>query len=325
MKPVAVIDLFSGMGGFTQGALDAGANVVLCVDNWDEANTVHRVNHPSVPVRKMQLGTDMSAIRICHDVSHWKKQGYHVHLHASPPCQAISNASNARLRAAEGMGMVVWCLDLIKSSRPDSWSIENVKPVAKKLPEGTPWRILYAVDYDVPQSRERCFAGEGWEATKTRDVYHKVRNPSGTQKAVTFIEALPHITLEIDEIVNKNVRKRTVNDPFRTITSRSASQTRLVKVEGTGQNANRKGDSELDSPARTICGSGNQVGPRMFDYDKDPPTKIRSLTVEETMTLQGFSSPYDLGAARIQKNRWAMIGNAVPPPMAEAVIRGIHQ
>tara|TARA_Y100000114_G_scaffold134694_1_gene135019 strand:- start:468 stop:1334 length:867 start_codon:yes stop_codon:yes gene_type:complete len=283
-KPVAVIDLFSGMGGFTQGALDAGAFVVFCVDNWKEANAVHERNHPLIPVRNMELGTEMSALRICHDVAHWKDKGYHVHLHGSPPCQALSNASNARLRAAQGMGMILWYLDLVKSSQPDSWSMENVKPVARRLPDGTPWQILYAVDYDVPQSRERCFAGEGWEAVKTRDVYHKTRNPTGTQKPMTFIEALPHITLEIDEIVNKNVRKRTVNDPFRTITSRSASQTRLVK---------------------------------------GGPEKIRSLTIEETMILQGFAHPYNMDDARTQGNRWAMIGNAVPPPMAEAVIRGI--
>ena len=37
MKPVAVIDLFCGMGGFSQGAIDGGATVIIAVDSWDAA------------------------------------------------------------------------------------------------------------------------------------------------------------------------------------------------------------------------------------------------------------------------------------------------
>ena len=81
--------------------------------------------------------------------------------------------------------------------------------------------------------------------------------------------------------------------------------------------------TRLDLPSKTVCGSGNQVGPRMFDHDLEKPQKIRSLTLPETLTLQGFEPDYDLSAARTMKSRWTMVGNAVPPPVAEAVIRGI--
>ena len=49
-KPIVVVDLFCGMGGFTQGAIDAGAEVILSVDAWDEACEVHRANHIKVVV-----------------------------------------------------------------------------------------------------------------------------------------------------------------------------------------------------------------------------------------------------------------------------------
>ena len=94
-------------------------------------------------------------------------------------------------------------------------------------------------------------------------------------------------------------------------------------LEATGSNAKRSNDSPIDQPSRTICGGGNQVGPRMFDHDLEKPQKIRSLTLPETLTLQGFEPDYDLSAARTMKSRWTMVGNAVPPPVAEAVIRGI--
>ena len=62
----------------------------------------------------------------------------------------------------------------------------------------------------------------------------------------------------------------------------------------------------------------------MFDHEPEKPVKIRSLTLPETLVLQGFNPDYDLSAARTMKSRWTMVGNAVPPPVAEAVIRGIQ-
>jgi len=99
---------------------------------------------------------------------------------------------------------------------------------------------------------------------------------------------------------------------------------RSVRLEALGSNAKRTADTDLETPSKTICGSGNQVGPRMFDHEPEKPVKIRSLTLPETLVLQGFNPDYDLSAARTMKSRWTMVGNAVPPPVAEAVIRGIH-
>jgi len=39
---------------------------------------------------------------------------------------------------------------------------------------------------------------------------------------------------------------------------------------------------------------------------------------------QGFSPDYDLSDANTMKSRWTMCGNAVPPAVGAAVIRGIH-
>ena len=58
MRPVAYIDLFCGMGGFSLGARNAGATCILAVDSWDEAVAVHRGNFPEDRIMRFDLGHD---------------------------------------------------------------------------------------------------------------------------------------------------------------------------------------------------------------------------------------------------------------------------
>lgn len=338
MKPVAFIDLFSGLGGFTTGAINAGATCILSVDSWAEANKVHLANHPKVPYKTMELGHPSHWRMFKRMVEEYKKLGYHVHIHGSPPCQALSNASSHD--AEKGMPLVLWYLDLVERCEPDSWSMENVVPVRKRLPEGTPAVILNSADFGVPQTRRRCYAGSGWYAHPTH-INHKAYPYTVNKKSwVSVLDALPHIgeNLLMDSGrasapttgVNPKTGKkeggsgplfRTLSEPSYTILS---SPRKIMKLEALGANANRSRDRVITEPSKTICGSGNQVGPRLFDHDSEKPQKVRSLTMPETLVLQGFPADYDMSAARTQKARWTMIGNAVPPPVAEAVIRGIH-
>lgn len=343
MKPIAVIDLFCGMGGFSQGAIEAGAKVVLAVDLWEEALNVHLHNHPGTAIKRMSLGQKYHFSLFKREVEKWRKLGYHVHIHGSPPCQALSNASSRN--PEEGMPLVIWFLDCVKFSKPDSWSMENVVPVRKKLPEGTPSVVLNSADFGVAQTRRRCFAGEGWEAIPTHNK----------ESWLSVIDALPHLRDELATYINNNT-----------------PSLREIKLEALGSNSNRKQDRTVQEPSKTICGSGNQTGARIFDHrlvipiqrkvgvlkatgrilkpiwreidepiqtittrsenigvqeknSEQKPKKIRSLTIQETLTLQGFDPNYDMTQARTQKNRWTMIGNAVVPAVAKAVIGGIKQ
>jgi len=360
-KPVVVVDLFCGMGGFTQGAIDAGAEVILSVDAWDEACSVHESNHPETRIDCISLGNPDWYKGLLRFLKPYR-ENYHIHLHGSPPCQALSNASSRD--PSEGMPMVMWFLDLVKSVQPDSWSMENVVPMRKRLPEGTPTTILNSADFGVPQTRRRCYAGEGWVAEPIRTK----------EEWVSVIEALPHLVDELEELLpvpsmTEQYKTASKEKPFPTVTSHSPKQLRLVmdsgrgsapttgvtkdgkkgggsgplfrdldkpsyttmswprqlKLEATGSNAKRQADTPLEEPSKTLCGSGNQVGPRVFDHEPEKPVRVRSLTLEETLVLQGFPSDYDLSLARTMKSRWTMVGNAVPPPVAEAVIRGIRQ
>ena len=310
-KPVAFIDLFAGMGGFTTGAIDAGAVCIVSVDSWSESNRVHKANHPLVPTLNLELGHPSHWRIFKRMVDEWRRMGYHVHIHGSPPCQDLSNASTGD--PERGMVLVRWFLDLVERCDPDSWSMENVVPMRKRLPEGTPSVVLNSADFGVPQTRRRCYAGAGWEAEPTHTK----------EEWVSVIQSLPHLEGELLPAPSMTVQYQYASKekPFPTVTSQSIKQLRL---EATGSNAKRRSDTPLEEPSKTLCGSGNQVGPRIFDHEQENPVKIRSLILPETLVLQGFPADYDLSAATTQKARWTMVGNAVPPPVAAAVIRGIQ-
>ena len=326
---VAVIDLFCGMGGFSQGAIEAGAKVVLAVDLWKEALLVHAKNHPDTPIKRMTLGEKYHFSLFKREVDKWRKLGYHVHIHGSPPCQALSNASSRN--AEEGMPLVIWFLECVKYADSDSWSMENVVPVRKRLPEGTPSVILNSADFGVAQTRRRCFAGEGWVANPTHSK----------EEWLGVIDVLPHLNGLMDSgranakttgINPKTGKKeggsgplfRELDNPSYTIMTSPRKLVTNFKLEAQGAPSRRNQDRCIKEPSKTLCGGGNLAGSRLYNHSEPKPEKIRSLTIQETLILQGFSPDYDLTEANTQKARWTMIGNAVVPAVAKAVIEGIQ-
>jgi len=330
-KPIAVIDLYCGMGGFTQGAVEAGATVIVSCDFWNEAVKVHKLNHPGIPCLQLKLGSpsDWKLIKQYID----KYPNHHIHLHGSPPCQALSNASSTD--PSKGMPLILHFLDLVEKLNVDSWSMENVVPMRKRLPEGTPSVILNSADFGVPQTRRRCIAGEGWLA-----------NPSHSkQEWVSVIEALPHLendlmtsqrnlVINTDGCGSSNSRRANsvdsiVTKPSKTIHNNIPSLRLVIPIQRKVGVLKVNGRilqpiwREIDQPVQTITTRKEHIGIQE-EGSQEKPVKIRSLTCEETLILQGFNPNFDLSIVKTQKSRWTLIGNAVCPPVAKAIIEGIE-
>ena len=276
------VDLFCGGGGTTKGMIDAGVKVVLAVDIYEEALQMHRLNHPEVECLNYELGgsitlaASMIRQRLTPDA--------HFHLHGSPPCQAISTASNGSGQTiADGMHPVEWFLKLVAYMKPDSWSMENVAPLGKKLKElGVPYQMVNAVDYGVPQARKRVFAGEGWTLTPTHT------------EPVSVLTALPHL---LDEL-----------PPDHRIVSRRRGKNHPSPVKHQSYSA--------EDPSHTITRLGHVI--------ETPVERIRSLTVEESAILQGYPD-LQIPKGMKKKDQWVIVGNMVCPPIATAIIRGLHE
>ena len=220
------IDLFAGTGGFSHGWIQAGGVIAVAVDVWDKALKNHEHNHPETPTLKMELGhysIEYTAKILKRFLDCFEGEEIHIHIHGSPPCQDISNASNGD--PSNGMKLVLWFLELVAYMKPDSWSMENVLPVASRLPENVPFIRVNSADYGVPQNRRRVFAGVGWSLTPT----HKKENWVSVLQAIPSLEGCEFEA--VPSMVNR-WKNLTIKRPSPTITSQSVGQIRIKSKEG---------------------------------------------------------------------------------------------
>ena len=161
------IDLFAGAGGLSLGAEMAGMQVVLAIEQDKYAATTYKVNHPNT---KVIIDSIQNIENLEIDVQREKHQ---VVLFGGPPCQGFSS-SNQRTRNKDNASNWLFCefLRMVDIVHPDWVVFENVhgftntenKLFLRKLITGfeirkytAVWYVLNAVDYGIPQNRERFF------------------------------------------------------------------------------------------------------------------------------------------------------------------------
>lgn len=171
-KPLTVVDLFSGVGGFTLGFLKArgedGQRLFdprLLVDVDKEAAFTFKSNHPEIPFLVRDLKT-VSA----DDIKKYARVEQVDVVVGGPPCQGFS-MNGKRLFDDERNQLLKDFVRLVAALRPKVALMENVpsllgahgahaEEVEQKLSEAgfdSDAMVLQATDYGVPQIRRRAF------------------------------------------------------------------------------------------------------------------------------------------------------------------------
>ena len=163
---LSVIDLFSGVGGFSLGAARAGFNVAAAIDNDDRASAVYRKNFPGHPHFTRDIsGLSASELR--------NLLADHVIPHgmiAGPPCQGFSRIGK-RNESDPRNTLFDECFRLIAAIRPLFYIVENVLGILDSQFErlraaglnrvssynSLPPLVLKSSDYGAATSRERVF------------------------------------------------------------------------------------------------------------------------------------------------------------------------
>jgi DNA (cytosine-5)-methyltransferase 1 len=152
-------DLFAGLGGFTEGARQAGCAVVWAADHWPAAVNTHAANHPD-------------AVHACQDLQQadfGAVPPVDVVL-ASPACQGHSTARGKDRPHHDNQRATAWAVvAAVEVTRPSIFVVENVLAFQRwklypawcaamaALGYALSPMVIDAADHGVPQHRPRLF------------------------------------------------------------------------------------------------------------------------------------------------------------------------
>lgn len=289
------IDLFSGIGGFHIAADNLGLEVIFASDIDDEACAVYKHNFGLEP------HGDIASIRPetipDHDI-----------LLAGFPCQPFS-IIGSKLGTADVRGTLYKeVIKIARVKKPLGIVMENVKQLAgkrhravidelkrefEKIGYYVDWRILNALDFGLPQKRERVFI------VATLPEFSDFPWPSKKIPMKPLSEILEPNPDEKHYVSERIKNKRT--------------EDHIPEVSPSIWHENKSGHIS-SYPYSCALRAGASYNYLLVDGE-------RRLTPREMLRLQGFPDTFEIISNDSQVRKQA--GNAVPVPMAQAVIEGV--
>lgn len=348
MVQPAVLDLFCGVGGSALGFVRAGFRIVGAADIDPDACTTY-----AALIGVKPLCIDLSSLAPREAAQIWNLRPFEVDvLLGCPPCQGFTRMRNAEGRKDPRNRLVLTFLDYLEYFRPRFLVFENVPGLIRTSHGLLYYRALYqglerlgyrirseevdAADYGVPQHRRRILVvGALHESPPFPKPTHghpespEVR--SGLRRPwVTVREAIGHLRpLKAGESDPEDPMHRAPRMRGRV----AAFIARVPKDGGSRTDVPREywlpchlkhdghkdvyGRLAWDRPSVVITSGCCNVSKGRFAH----PEQDRAITPREAALLQGF--PSDVQFAGNFESIRRQIGNAVPPPLAEAVARAI--
>jgi len=340
MRCPIVVDLFSGVGGFSLGAIQAGCQLVAAVDNDPINASVHARNfeHPFVQFdlscSSKRLRAALPGLASAPDL-----------VIAGPPCQGFSVGGRQDPSDPRNL-LLQHCVRHIIALSPTAFVIENVagllnrpsRPVLaralRKLRKAgfaisEPICMLNAADFGLPQRRLRVFV-LGAQRGHRLPSY-----PRAQAQVVTVKDALHDLATSGKRpgaIKARHLRPASSfaqamlhHDPDAMITGlervdHSPEVTRRFESTELGRQESVSRFYRLDPAsvaptlrAGTDRSNGSHTAPRPIHY-----IEPRCITVREAARLHGFPDWFQFHATKWHAFR--QIGNSVPPPLARSVL-----
>lgn len=342
-----LIDLFSGAGGMSLGFADerfcGGFECVLSIDNDAAAAKTHALN--------------FSGHSVCANIEEWLRveevPAADVVI-GGPPCQGFSLLNKKREGDAR---RALWepFIEIADRSGARVFVMENVAELyrsperamieAKAARHGfrTQAAILNAADYGAPQTRKRTII-LGWREAHDLPTFPPLPSHAEPAKRSNLppwrtvrdvIADLPAMTRGIDIGTSAPLDLHFGRTP----TPKSLERYRAVPAGGNRFDLQRnRPDITPDCWVRKTSGGTDLFGRLWWDrpsvtirtefYKPEKgrylhPEQDRPITHREAARLMGFPDDFKFYGTKVQIAR--QIGNAVPPNLAGALGRLVHQ
>lgn len=318
------IDLFAGIGGFRIAMQNLGGKCVYSSEFDAKAQETYFANYGEMPFGDITKEATKSYIPKTFDI-----------LCGGFPCQAFSLAGKRLGFKDETRGTLFFEIeDILRKHQPKAFFLENVKGLAihdkgrtletilSHLEDAgydvVPPQILNAMDYGVPQHRERIYI-IGFRKNLHIDIgkfkYPEPITPEG--KRVHFIDIREEnpvpakyylSTQYMDTLIAHKARHEAKGNGFGYEIIKDNDVANAIVVGGMGRERNLVIDNRQTdlTPTTNIKGKVNTEG-------------IRRMTPREWARLQGFPNEFKIVVA--DASAYKQFGNSVAVPAVMATAR----
>jgi DNA (cytosine-5)-methyltransferase 1 len=304
-----VVDYFAGLGGFTLGATQAGAEPVAALNHWPVAVDFHERNHPSVLHR-------------CQDLTAFNPRElppFDV-LVASPACQgharargvAVGSEGDSRWDSSRATAWAV--VDCLEVRRPRALVVENVPDFARwalfpvwcdaltRLGYAPRVQVCDAAAWGVPQHRPRVIV----TAVRGREAPPVLPPPAVEPRPIGDV-------IRWEEGVWTPVAEKVEATRARVANGRARfGDAFVMPYNGSGSGLTGR---DLARPIGTITAADRWAVVR--------GDSMRMLLVSELRHAMGFPEHYQLPSSRADATK--MLGNAIVPAVAASAVRAVME
>ena len=305
------IDLFSGLGGFRIAFENNNCKCVFSSDIDKDVREIYNLNfgeYPSGDITKIKSNEIPDFDILC----------------AGFPCQPFSIAGLRRgFEDARGT-LFFEVARILKDKKPKAFLLENVKGlvnhdngntlnvILKTLDElgyNVEYRVLNALDYGIPQNRERWYCVGFLKGLKVN-----FNNIFPVKKDLKF---------NIEDVIDKNVKgytitkiaERNINIHLPKYLEKSNLKKDDIIIANEIRPSKCSFKSNKTSPCLTAkMGTGGNNVPVIVNYK-------RKLTEKECLRLMGFPESYKIKENNFQS--YKQIGNSVVVPILDEIASNI--
>lgn len=349
MQKYTVLDLFCGVGGLSYGFAHNDNFEILAANEIEkDISVAYKLNHPSVNM--MNCGIDQLTPEMISDATDGRKIDVVV---GGPPCQSYSTLGKRQMDGRANLFKEY--KRMLQILNPTAFIFENVEGLLsmdkgrlfplireefKSLGYELKYRVLDAVDYGVPQHRERIIL-VGLRDTNNFE-YPKHTHGEGLKPYVTLKDAIGDLPVLKSGQQSTEYLRSPDNDFLKyvrqnvgdVLTEHMAPKNnpKLIRIMETL----KEGEGRFDLPEdiRPTSGYGNTYAKlwwgrpsttitRNFACPSSSrcvhPRDSRAMTIREGARLQSFPDDYKFYGADGMKR--LEIGNAVPPLLSIALAK----
>ncbi len=327
---IKIIDLFSGLGGFTVGAIQAASDlgvaceIVLSCDSNPACTAFYKENFGEYLVSHQG-----------EDISLYEADGYEGDvdfLFAGPPCQGHSDLNNSSRRSDPRNLLYFETIRLVDVYKPKYFVIENVPSVVhskENVVETTKLKLKsqyhieeFNVDFiklGIAQTRKRHILIGSSRAIDFDflDKAYKRFNPTTLQSVMSdLVDVSSDLMIDQPSRMSSENKKR-VAYLFKNNLFDLPNELRPACHQTKHSYKSMYGRLDWKKPAQTITGGFGSMGQGRFLH----PSKPRVITPHEAARIQGLPDSLDYEMISKRGDLQQMIGNAVPPILSQEFIK----